>query len=144
MGYSYETEAAFAGQIGSGSQAMYKTRAEQWTGKEDLKAGHFVAINENGGVKPLEAAEDVVFGISRRTLRRDVYKTGEIADILILSAGDSVWAVVTPETAVKRGEFVAPVKTGANAGTVKKVAASEAPQFLVEAVSNGLAKITKL
>ena len=144
MGYSYETEAAFAGQIGNGSQALYKTRAEQWTGKEDLKPGYFVAINEAGGVKPLTTKTDVVLGIARRTLRRDVYKSGEIADILILAPGDSVWAVITPENAVNRGDFVVPVKEGETAGTVSKTVGAEPHKFLVEAVANGLAKITKI
>lgn len=49
MGYAYEQAPAKAGELGKGNFASAKTSAEKVTGK--VKAGDFVALNPEGGVK---------------------------------------------------------------------------------------------
>ena len=57
MGYAYEQAPAKAGELGKGNFASAKTSAEKVTGK--VKAGDFVALNPDGGVKALAAKTDV-------------------------------------------------------------------------------------
>lgn len=136
---------AYAGQIGRFGQALSRTSGEVFNGTT-IDAGLFVKIDPAGGVDTLTAETDVVFGLVRRSVITNEWKTGEVLDVLHLGHGDSVWAVAKSGADFARGDIAQVVKTGADAGKLEKPADPtkvDLYHFVVVAVEGDLVEITK-
>lgn len=131
-----------AGSIRRASSSDSKVWGETIT--EDTAFGVFVAVNEEGGCKPISAADDTVHGI----VVRDIYgvaRKDKTANIGHFSHGDSVVAQAVDDHEFKRGSKVYIVATGDDAGKVtSEEVESEtiATAFWVEEISNDCVAIT--
>ncbi len=109
-----------------------------------LPYGTFVAVNPDGGVKPLAAVTDVIHGI----VVLDIYGDGAPADKVVnvghFSLGDCVVALAVDGQDFKRGDKAYVVAKGVNAGKITKVAAVDNIDlgYWVEEAKGGLAAIT--
>ena len=149
MGYAYEQAPARAGELGKGNFASAKTTAEMVKG-DTVKAGQFVALNPDGGVKALSAKADVVAGVVLASRIRDEWPEGELVDVMHIATADAVWVTVAEGETVKRGDKVYAIAvTNGNkkSGTIQgKADATNAipTDYTVIDVKGQLAMITKL
>lgn len=149
MSYAYEQAPARAGELGKGNFASAKTTAEKVAGAT-VKAGDFVALNPDGGVKALAAKTDVVAGVVLASRIRDEWPEGELVDVMHISAGDAVWVTVAEGETVTRGNkvYVIAVANGnKKVGTIQgKADATNGIEtgYTVIDVKGQLAMITKL
>lgn len=111
-----------AGSILRCSSSNSKVWGEIVPDDQDLLAGTFVAVNENGGVKKLSSSEDIVHGI----VVLDVYgeKSPHTTTINIghFGYGDEVCALIVEGDDFARGDRAYIVASGDNAGRVTKEA----------------------
>lgn len=146
MGYAYEQAPAKAGELGKGNFASAKTSAEKVTGK--VKAGDFVALNPEGGVKALAAKTDVLAGVVFASTIRDEWNDGELCDVMHIAAGDAVWVNVATGKTVTRGKKVYVLTAGGDGkvGAIQgetDASAIETPYTVID-VKGQLALISKL
>lgn len=127
-----------AGSIKRASSSNDKVWAEINKTGTDFLAGTFVAVNPEGGVKPIAAATDLVHGIVMRTVFGDKIPNTEPTDIGHFSHGDEVVALMTDASALTRGSKVYIVATGADAGKITDVAAGNiGTDYYVTELSTG-------
>ena len=112
-----------AGSIKRASSSNDKVWSEMNKTETDLLAGTFVAVNEEGGVKPIAAATDTIDGIVVRSVWGDKTPHTEPADVGHFSHGDEVVALMVDAADLARGKKVYIVATGADAGKITDVAA---------------------
>lgn len=85
---------------------------------KDLEYGIFVAVNPDGGIKPVESADDVIHGVVVRDIYGDKAPHSKTVNVGHFSHGDCV-GVLTPEgETFKRGDKVYIIAGGKNAGKV--------------------------
>ena len=111
-----------AGAIRRVSESTNKTWGEVNATGKDLLSGTFVAINPDGGIKPLEATTEIVHGIIVRGVYGDKCPNGYQADVGHFSHGDEVVALGMDNVTFKRGDRAYVIATGDNAGKVTNVA----------------------
>lgn len=107
------------------------------TGKP-LAYGIFVAVAEEGGVKPITAGTDVIHGIVVRDIYADATPADRTVNIGHFSHGDCVVAQAVADAEFKRGSKVYVVASGDDAGKVTATAAGAVDMgYWVEEVSAG-------
>lgn len=111
-----------AGSIKRASSSNDKVWSEMNKTETDLLAGTFVAVNEEGGVKPISAATDIIDGIVVRSVWGDKTPHTEPADIGHFSHGDEVVALMVDDSELVRGGKVYIVATGADVGKITNTA----------------------
>lgn len=143
MGYSFTSWDADTGTMLPG--AIYRVSSsdnkvwgeENSTGKE-LLSGTFVAVNPEGGIKPIESANDLIHGIIVRDVYGDVHPADRQINIGHFSHGDAVVALAVDDAELKRGDRVYVVASGDDAGKITNVAEGNLDLgYWVERVSNG-------
>lgn len=143
MGYSFTSWDADTGTMLPG--AIYRVSSsdnkvwgeENLTGK-DLLCGTFVTVNPNGGIKPIESANDLIHGIIVRDIYGDVHPANRQINIGHFSHGDSVVALAVNGVTLKRGDRVYIIPTGDDSGKITNVAEGNIDLgYWVERVSNG-------
>lgn len=149
MAFARESLFGNAGDIGKGGLANSKTTANINTGDTSLVAGRFVAITENG-VANLTAATNTIAGVVVRSVLKDDWAKGELADVMHIGTGDSIWVEIAKGEAVKRGDtvHVVAVATGEKlAGQIqgKKDGTNTIQSvFTVITATDNLAEVTRL
>lgn len=134
----------FAGQIRRGSQSTSKAWAEENLTAVDLAAGTFVTMNAAGGVKAVSAATDIIHGIVLADIYGETTPNDKMLNIAHCNGGDEFVAVAVDGQSFARGDAIYIVATGANAGKITKVSASNiATAFVASYVSGQLVAFTR-
>lgn len=143
MGYSFtswdaDTGTMLPGAIYRVSSSDNKVWAEENLTGKDLLCGTFVTVNPNGGIKPIESANDLIHGIIVRDIYGDVHPANRQINIGHFSHGDSVVALAVSGVTLKRGDRVYIIPTGDDSGKITNVAEDNIDLgYWVERVSNG-------
>lgn len=131
-----------AGQIYRASSSDNKVWAEKNLTDSDIQVGRFVAINPEGGIKPIEATTDIVHGIVVKDIYGTIQPNEKTFNIGKFSHGDAVVAVAV-DINIPVGSKVYVVATGKSAGTVTTKAVGNLDLgFYVEKSSRYFAAIT--
>lgn len=149
MAFARNTLTASAGDIGKGGLANSKTTANMNTGETPLVAGRFVAMTE-GGVANLTAGTETVAGVVVRSVLKDDWEKGELADVMHIGTGDSIWVEIAKGETVKRGNTVHVVAVASGqkyAGQVQAQADGTntiATSLVVISATEALAEVSRL
>lgn len=112
-----------AGSILRGSSSNDKVWGEVNLTTSDLLAGTFVAVNADGGVRPIAANTDLIHGIVVRDIYGDGAPKEKTVNVGHFGYGDEVAALAVSGITFTRGDKVYIVESGADAGKVTNVAA---------------------
>lgn len=127
-----------AGTIYRASSSNDKVWGEENNTNTDLPYGVFVAVNPDGGIKPISAATDVIHGIVVRDIYSEKAPHNKQVNIGHFSHGDCVGAATAKDETFKRGDKVYVVATGEDVGKVSKTATGNIDLgYWVENVSSG-------
>lgn len=126
MGFNFnnwdadERGTLFAGQIRRGSQSTSKAWAEENLTDTDLVVGTFVTMNPEGGVKPVEAATDVIHGLVLADIYGETTPNEKLVNVAHCNHGDEFVAVAADGQTFVRGDAINIVATGDEAGKITK------------------------
>lgn len=147
MSYATETNIAYAGQWGKGSQSTQKAFAAQNVGETNVVRGRFVAFVE-GGIQELSAVTDAIAGVVVHTVDKPSYPTDSYLSIGSLPHGDSIWCELEGEAKVGDPVFIRAVgKNGKSSGVVLTAAVegeTVATDYKVIAATATLALVGRL
>lgn len=121
--WNNETGTMKAGSIKRASSSNDKVWGEINKTEVDLPYGTFVAVNEEGGIKKIAAATDLVHGIVVLDIYGNAAPHSKQTNVGHFSHGDEVVAQLVDDADVKRGSKAYIVATGANAGKISDKAA---------------------
>lgn len=133
-----------AGQIRRGSQSTSKSWAEENATTTDVTCGTFVAFAPAGGIKPITAAADIVHGLALEDVYGETVPHDKIVNVGHCNTGDEFVAIAVDGQTFARGDVIYIVATGADAGKITKVAASNiATAYIATYVSGQLVAFTR-
>ncbi|OWO79283.1 hypothetical protein B5C26_21125 [Photorhabdus luminescens] len=126
------------GSIRRASSSDDKVWGEENRTDTDLLYGTFVAVNPEGGVKPITSASDVIHGIVVRDIYGDKAPHNKHVNVGHFSHGDCVGALAVEKDTFTRGDKAYIVATGKDAGKVTSTAKGNIDfGYWVEEVSAG-------
>lgn len=140
-----ENSAAYAGQISRADQSTSKAWAEQNESESAIKEGVFVAKNKSGkGVIPVSSVSDLISGISLRNGYGRDYYSGDRVNVMHIGVGDGVWARLSSDSELARGDKVYIVATGDYAGYITSASTDNIEtNYIVDRISGDVAEITR-